>query len=201
MYLPNRLEMEGEKMQDLILASSSPRRKELLENLQLTFNTVSSDVDENYDPNLDPDEIVMELAYRKAKAVAKQYPTSFVIGSDTIVVCGKDILGKPQNREEAFSMLLNLSGKTHSVFTGVAIMTPKEEVKFFEKTDVEFWELSHKEINQYLDTGEPFDKAGAYGIQGLGSLLVKKITGDYFAVVGLPVARTIRELKKSGFEI
>jgi septum formation protein len=187
-------------MQDLILASSSPRRKELLENLQLTFNTVSSDVDENYDPNWEPNEIVMELAFRKAKAVAEQYPSSFVIGSDTIVVNEGNILGKPENREEAFSMLQSLSGKTHSVFTGVAIITPNANQKFYEKTDVEFWELSQEEIHQYLDTGEPFDKAGAYGIQGFGSVLVKKITGDYFAVVGLPVARTIRELKKAGFD-
>jgi septum formation protein len=187
-------------MQDLILASSSPRRKELLENLQLSFKTVSSDVDENYDPHWAPDEIVMELASRKAKAVALNYPTSFVIGSDTIVVKDDQILGKPQTREEAFSMLQILSGKTHSVYTGVAIITPKEEITFYEKTDVEFWELSQEEIHQYLDTGEPFDKAGAYGIQGFGSVLVKKITGDYFAVVGLPVARTIRELKKAGFD-
>lgn len=188
-------------MQDLILASSSPRRKELLQNLQLTFHTVSSDVDESYDSNWDPHEIVMELAYRKARAVAKAYPSSFVIGSDTIVVNGKEVLGKPQTREEAFTMLQSLSGKTHSVFTGVAIITPTNEIKFFEKTGVEFWELSHEEINQYLDTGEPFDKAGAYGIQRFGSLLVKKITGDYFAVVGLPVARTIRELKNAGFQM
>ncbi|WP_428909273.1 Maf family protein [Niallia sp. Krafla_26] len=188
-------------MQDLILASSSPRRKELLENLQLTFQTVSSDVDENYDPNWSPDEIVMELAYRKAQAVALKYPSSFVIGSDTIVVNDGVILGKPQNREDAFSMLNSLSGKTHSVFTGVSIVTPNDKIKFYEKSDVEFWELSIEEINQYLDTGEPFDKAGAYGIQGFGSLLVKKMAGDYFAVVGLPVSRTIRELKKAGFEL
>ena len=187
-------------MQDLILASSSPRRKELLENLQLSFKTVSSDVDENYDPHWAPDEIVMELASRKAKAVALNYPSSFVIGSDTIVVKDDQILGKPQTHEEAFSMLQILSGSMHSVFTGVSIITPKEEIIFYEKTDVEFWELSQEEIHQYLDTGEPFDKAGAYGIQGFGSVLVKKITGDYFAVVGLPVARTMRELKKAGFD-
>ncbi len=188
-------------MQDLILASSSPRRKELLENLQVPFKTVSSDVDEDYDPNWKPNDIVMELAYRKAQAVAADYPSSFVIGSDTIVVKEDDILGKPQNREEAYSMLKRLAGKTHSVYTGVAIITPTEIRKFYEKTTVEFWELSHEEINKYLDTGEPFDKAGAYGIQGFGSLLVKKISGDYFAVVGLPIARTMRELKTSGFQM
>lgn len=188
-------------MQNLILASSSPRRKELLENLQLTFQTVSSDVDENYDPKWQPEEIVMELSLRKALAVSRQYPSSLVIGSDTVVVYDHSILGKPKNRDEAYSMLKKLSGNTHSVYTGVAIVTPKTEKKFYEKTDVLFWELSDEEINAYLETGEPFDKAGAYGIQGFGSLLVKKIIGDYFSVVGLPVARTIRELKLAGYSI
>ena len=187
------------QMKTLILASSSPRRKELLENLQLTFQTVSSDVDENYNSEWSPEEIVMELAYRKATAVWKGHPETIVIGSDTVVVRDQTILGKPKNREDAFSMLKSLSGRTHSVYTGVAIVSETNKIKFFEKTDVEFWELSDDEINDYLDTGEPFDKAGAYGIQGFGSLLVKKISGDYFSVVGLPVARTIRELKKAGY--
>lgn len=186
-------------MKNLILASSSPRRKELLENLQLSFHTVSSDVDETYDPEWSPEDIVMALAHRKAKAVSKEHPASIVIGSDTVVVRDQTILGKPQNREEAFSMLKSLSGRFHSVYTGVAIVSESNECKFFEKTDVEFWELSDEEINDYLDTGEPFDKAGAYGIQGFGSILVKRISGDYFSVVGLPVARTIRELKKAGY--
>ena len=98
-------------------------------------------------------------------------------------------------------MLKKLSGRTHSVYTGVSIIAPTEERNFFEKTDVVFWELSDEEIIQYIDTGEPFDKAGAYGIQGFGSLLVKQITGDYFAVVGLPVSRTLRELKKAGYSV
>ena len=188
-------------MQNLILASSSPRRKELLENLQLSFITVSSDVDESYDPSWKPDQIVMELSHRKAMSVSEKNPNAFVIGSDTVVVVDQTILGKPQNREEAFKMLKKLSGRMHSVYTGVSIIAPTEERNFFEKTDVVFWELSDEEIIQYLDTGEPFDKAGAYGIQGFGSLLVKQITGDYFAVVGLPVSRTFRELKKAGYSV
>lgn len=200
MYLPKSYK-GCETMQNLILASSSPRRKELLENLQLSFQTISSDVDENYDPNWNPDDVVMELALRKARAVSKQHPDSFVIGSDTVVVNENTILGKPQNRQEAYSMLQSLSGKTHSVYTGVAIVTPTKEYTFFEKTDVLFWELSDEEIYSYLDTGEPYDKAGGYGIQGFGGLLVKEIKGDYFAVVGLPLARTIRELKKTGYTI
>ncbi len=188
-------------MQNLILASSSPRRKELLENLHLSFMTVSSDADESFPSEWTPAQIVTELSLRKARSVAHDYPNSFVIGSDTVVAIENHVLGKPQNREEAYSMLKSLSGKTHSVFTGVAIVSPENETAFYEKTDVVFWELSDEEINWYLDTGEPFDKAGAYGIQGFGSLLVKRIEGDYFAVVGLPVARTIRELTKAGYTI
>jgi septum formation protein len=188
-------------MQNLILASSSPRRKELLENLQITFEVASSNVDESYDPDASPEEIVMELAFRKAQAISDQHPGSFIIGSDTVVVSDGNVLGKPKDKIEAFSMLKSLSGKTHSVFTGVSILAPGEEIKFYVKTDVVFWELSDDEINSYISTGEPFDKAGAYGIQGFGSVLVKEISGDYFAVVGLPVSRTVRELRKAGYPL
>ncbi|MFB6467985.1 Maf family protein [Cytobacillus sp. Hz8] len=186
-------------MQTLILASSSPRRKELLENLQISFRVSSSDVDESYDPHLKPQEVVMELASRKAGHVAKQNPEAYVIGSDTVVVIDEEILGKPKDRDEAFQMLSRLSGNTHSVYTGVAIAKENEIHQFFEKTDVVFWELTDDEIDSYLNTGEPFDKAGAYGIQGFGSILVKGIVGDYFSVVGLPISRTVRELAKMGF--
>lgn len=188
-------------MNSLILASSSPRRKELLENLQFPFEVSSSDVDESFDPVLTPGEIVMELSSRKAKAVSKEYPASFVIGADTIVVLEGHVLGKPKDRAEAISMLQKLSGKTHSVFTGVSIVAPEKEKTFYVKTDVVFWELTDEEIHSYISTGEPFDKAGAYGIQGFGSALVKEIAGDYFAVVGLPVSRTVRELRNVGFEL
>lgn len=188
-------------MQPLILASSSPRRKELLENLHLTFEVTSPDVDESYDLNCAPEEIVMDLAERKSKFVATKYPHAFVIGADTIVVCDGDILGKPKTQTDAFCMLKKLSGQTHSVFTGVSIYSPTGHVTFFEKTDVVFWELTDAEINGYIDTNEPLDKAGAYGIQGLGRLLVKKVNGDYFSVVGLPLSRTVRELKKLGFTL
>lgn len=188
-------------MQNLILASSSPRRKELLENLHLTFDVSSSDVDESFDPELTPGEIVMELSSRKAKAVSKQYPASFIIGADTVVVSGGAVLGKPKDRMEAYTMLKTLSGNSHSVYTGVAIISPEKEIKFNVKTDVVFWELSDEEINAYIDTGEPFDKAGGYGIQGFGSMLVKEICGDYFTVVGLPISKTVRELRNAGYMI
>lgn len=186
-------------METLILASSSPRRKELLENLQLSFEVHSSDVDETYNPKLSPAEIVMELAMRKSENVAMKHPGAFVIGSDTIVVQDGQILGKPKDKTEATVMLKKLSGKTHFVYTGVSIFSPKTHVEFYEKTEVVFWELTNDEIDSYVNSGEPLDKAGAYGIQGLGSTLVKKINGDYFSVVGLPLSRTIRELRKLGY--
>lgn len=190
-------------MQTLILASSSPRRKELLENLHLTFQISSSDVDEDFDERLTPAEAVTELASRKANSVAKEYRDAFVIGSDTVVASNDLILGKPKDAEEAFETLRLLSGKMHSVYTGVSIVLPnaKEERKFYEKTDVTFWELSDAEIEAYIKSGEPFDKAGGYGIQGFGSMLVKQISGDYFTVVGLPVSRTIRELRAAGYQL
>ncbi|TWE02551.1 septum formation protein [Neobacillus bataviensis] len=188
-------------MQNLILASSSPRRKELLENLHLSFAISSSEVDESFDPALSPAEVVMELAERKAQVVFRKNQEAFVIGSDTVVVVDNQILGKPADEAEAISTLKRLSGRQHEVFTGVAIVTPTGSTKFYERTEVWFWELTDEDINAYVQSGEPFDKAGAYGIQQFGSMLVKKINGDYFAVVGLPVARTIRELKKAGYHL
>lgn len=188
-------------MQTLILASSSPRRKELLQNLNLTFKISSSEVDESFDPGLSPSEVVMELAQRKAQAVFQAHSAAYVIGSDTIVVIHGRILGKPENEAEAVRMLKMLSGNQHDVYTGVSILSPHGTARFYEKTEVLFWELTDDEIISYVQSGEPLDKAGAYGIQELGSMLVKKISGDYFAVVGLPVSRTIRELKKLGYQL
>ena len=188
-------------MQNLILASSSPRRKELLETLRLSFTISSSEVDESFELGTPPEKVVMELAERKAKAVFNKNPDAFVIGADTIVVANHEILGKPASEAEAISMLRILSGEQHDVYTGVSIMSPDKMTRFYEKTKVWFWELTEDEIRAYVKSGEPLDKAGAYGIQQLGSMLVKKINGDYFAVVGLPVARTVRELKKAGYQL
>lgn len=188
-------------MQNLILASSSPRRKELLENLHLTFTISSSEVDESFDPGLSPEKVVTLLANRKAQAVFKEKPDAFVIGADTIVVVNNRILGKPTDETEATWMLKTLSGVQHDVYTGVSIMSPNSSTRFYEKTEVWFWELTDDVIRAYVQSGEPLDKAGAYGIQQLGSMLVKKIKGDYFAVVGLPVARTIRELQTVGYQL
>lgn len=180
---------------DLILASSSPRRKELLELLGIPFQVRVSDVEETYQDGLQPEEIVMELARIKSIAVAETNKKSIVIGADTIVVSDGKVLGKPADKEEAISTLRQLSGKVHQVYTGVALIKAGNTHLFYEKTDVEFWPLEEKQIEQYVLTGEPFDKAGSYGIQGYGSLLVKRIEGDYFTVVGLPVSRLNRELK------
>jgi septum formation protein len=188
-------------MQTLILASSSPRRRALLQNLNLFFEVSSKNVDESFDPNLQPSEVVMELAQRKAQAVFQEHPNAFVIGSDTIVVFQGQILHKPTDEEDAVRKLRMLSGNKHEVYTGVSILSPHANSCFYEKTEVLFWELTDEEIMSYVQSGEPLDKAGAYGIQGYGSMLVKKIDGDYYAVVGLPVSRTVRELKKLGYKM
>lgn len=182
-------------MHSLILASSSPRRKELLQFLQIPFESMNSHVDESIDENIRAEDAVKELALRKATAIATEHRESWVIGSDTVVVLNGEILGKPKDRADGKRMLEMLSGRTHEVYTGVAILFGEQKNVFAEKTEVTFWELSEVEIERYLDSGEPFDKAGGYGIQGLGSLLVKQINGDFFSVVGLPVSRLVRELK------
>lgn len=182
-------------MQSLILASSSPRRKELLQLLQIPFQSISANVSEDFQEQMKANEVVKELAFRKAAAVAKNHQDSWVIGSDTIVVLKEKILGKPLDRKDAKEMLTQLSGQTHEVYTGVSIMYGHNHNAFVEKTKVTFWELSETEIEGYLDTGEPFDKAGSYGIQGYGALFVKQIEGDYFSVVGLPVSRLAQELR------
>lgn len=186
-------------MKHLILASASPRRKELLQMLRLSFQITTCHVDEHYNPSLTPKEIVQDLAFRKANAVAKDHNNATVIGADTIVVYETEILGKPKSYQEAVEMLRKLSGNTHTVYTGVAIVQNKKTAIFYEKTDVSFWKLTEEEIDLYVKSGEPFDKAGGYGIQQFGATLVKKINGDYFTVVGLPVAKTMRALQEFGF--
>ena len=181
-------------MKRLILASGSPRRKELLEQVNLSFEIIASKVEETFDPNDSPEQIAMSLASQKAYDVYEHNQDSIVIGADTIVVFNNEILGKPKNEEEAFHTLKKLSGQTHHVITGVAIISSDKEKIFYEKTTVTFYELSDKEIYNYIESKEPMDKAGSYGIQQLGALFVQQIEGDYFSVVGLPIAKTMREL-------
>lgn len=184
----------------LILASRSPRRKELLARLTENFQAIESPFDEDSLKGfgLPPEELVLALAEGKARAVQKLPQISdeaIVIGGDTVVVSPEgEIFGIPKSEQEARSMLESLSGRVHEVITGVALIRAEQCRRFKVSTQVEFYPLSAEEINWYLATGEPFDKAGAYGIQGKGALLVKEIQGDYFNVVGLPLARLAREL-------
>lgn len=182
----------------VILASASPRRKELLSFIYDDFTVCVSDVKEETEEGLTPEQTVRELAALKGAAVFKDRSDDIIISADTVVVLDQKILGKPHSREEAFSMLSSLSGKTHTVYTGVAVFSKNAEYSFSDKTEVTFYPLSEAEINDYIDSGEPFDKAGGYGIQGKGCVMVKSICGDYYNVMGLPVALLYRKLKENG---
>nr|WP_309099774.1 Maf family protein [Fredinandcohnia onubensis] len=186
-------------MQHLVLASGSPRRKELLRNVKLSFGVSVSNIDESIDETLTPEEKAMTIALKKAKAILEQFPDSYILAADTAVVFQNQFLGKPKNEQESIDVLKTLSNQTHEVVTGVAILFKDTQKTFFERTEVTFWDLTDEEIQTYVASGEPKDKAGSYGIQGLGSALVKHIKGDYFSVVGLPVSRTLRELRDLGF--
>ncbi|KFN01506.1 septum formation inhibitor Maf [Bacillus clarus] len=183
-------------MKKLILASGSPRRKELLELANVPFEIVVSEIEETIGAYSSPSDIVMSLALQKATAVAEKHGDHVVLGADTIVTYESRILGKPADEEEAKGMLQLLSGKTHEVYTGVALISKEKTVTFYERTEVAFWELTEEEIDDYITSKEPFDKAGSYGIQGKGSIFVHHIQGDYYSVVGLPIARLVRELKQ-----
>lgn len=183
-------------MQKVILASESPRRRELLSSLGINYTTSSSGIEEVFDRNKPLKEALMQVAYDKAQAVANQYPNDVILGADTIVVIDDQILGKPKDDEEAKAMLKMLSGREHRVLTGTAIIHKEESEIHVEETKVTFYDLDEDMINWYISTKEPKDKAGAYGIQGKGSILVKCIEGDYYNVVGLPLASTYRYLQK-----
>ncbi len=185
----------------MILASKSPRRIELLKLGGFDFDIIPAVSEETVPNGLMPCEVVLHLANQKATEVSDLYKSDLVIGADTVVALGNVILGKPKDKDDAFRMLKMLSGKLHSVFTGVCIRKGTFTTSFYEKTKVEFYELSDKEIYDYIDTNEPMDKAGAYGIQEKGSLLVKRINGDYFNVVGLPLSRLVRELKSINLSV
>lgn len=189
----------------LILASGSPRRREILTDLGYSFDVKTADFDESQVSLEKPSEGVQALALGKATAAAEatsvDAPTVF-LGSDTVVALNDAVMGKPADEGDAKAMLRSLSGKTHVVYTGVALVEKNERGEivsnetFVEATEVTFFELSEEEIDWYVGTGEPMDKAGAYGIQGLGRVLVEGIRGDYETVVGLPAARVYRALRK-----
>ncbi|MCI5629110.1 MAG: Maf family protein [Clostridiales bacterium] len=187
---------------EIILASKSPRRREILENTKVRFSIEESQIDEVIKLNELPKETVMRLAYEKALDVANRNRNSLVIGADTIVVINDTILGKPKDDIEAFSMLKLLSGKTHYVITGFALINLSLDKKIIDcqVSQVTFKELSEQCIKDYLQTKESLDKAGAYGIQGYGGLLVENIQGDYFNIVGLPISK-ISDCLKDHFDI
>jgi septum formation protein len=185
----------------LILASASPRRKELLLNLKLCFNIEAADIDETILEGLPPQETVMRLAREKAEWVQKKCPEDIIIGADTIVVLDSKILGKPEGTEQAKEMLRQLSGRKHEVYSGVAVLSPERSEVFFERSTVTFYNLKETIIARYVATGEPLDKAGSYGIQQYGALLVKSIEGDYFNIVGLPISRLCQCLEAFGVSV
>ncbi len=183
----------------IILASGSPRRRELMNLITDSFSVKISDTEEKTDFTQPPDKTVISLAEQKGLAVIPLCGEGdTVISADTAVFIDGEMLGKPKNADDARAMLRHLSGKTHTVCTGVSIHAPNGAISFADRTQVEFNDLTEDDIENYIATGEPFDKAGAYGIQGKGALLVKGINGDFYNVMGFPVARVNNELKKLG---
>ena len=219
--------MQKEQNVRLVLASASPRRRELLSQIRLEFTVMPSTKEENA-KTTGAGALVQELSRQKAVDIweqlsggqgqnpdadqeqifektqepnlnGKRQPELLVIGADTVVCCEGKILGKPHSREAAAEMLTALQGRSHEVYTGVTLYSQSETVTFFECTQVEFYPMTEVEISEYIDSKEPMDKAGAYGIQGLGARFVKGIRGDYNNVVGLPVGRLYQELKSHGW--
>ena len=186
----------------VILASASPRRKEILQNTKLNFDIQKSDIEEVILENESPEDMVVRLAYEKAFDVAKRNKDRLVIGADTIVALDNEVLGKPKDQNEAYQMIKRLSNKTHKVITGISLINLKENkiIKNYFVSFVTFKDLSEDSIKDYINTNESLDKAGAYGIQGYGALLVDNIQGDYFNIVGLPISK-LSDLLKDHFDI
>lgn len=180
----------------VILASASPRRQELLRSVFDEFECMPADIEENVPDSVPAEDTAEFLAVKKAAHIAESHKDALVIGCDTIVVFSGSVFGKPADEAEAKQMLTALSGNTHKVITGVCMFFHGRSMSFSEETEVEFYHLSEEEIDSYIATGSPMDKAGSYGIQDKGFLPAKSITGDYFNVVGLPAARLKREAEK-----
>ena len=187
---------------DIILASKSPRRRALLEQMGVRdFRIVTPDIDEHMDRDLPPAELVRQISLEKAQAVAAQAdPNTVVIAADTVVALDGVVLGKPADKEEAFRMLSLLSGNRHQVYTGLTVLRGEQVFSQWEETAVTFRSLTAEEIEAYIATGEPMDKAGAYGIQGYGALFIQGISGDYYNVMGLPVCRLGQILGQLGMD-
>ncbi|MFA5310648.1 MAG: Maf family protein [Candidatus Paceibacterota bacterium] len=185
----------------IILASTSPRRKELLSKTGLIFETKESGYDEEMHLQMSPEELSEHLSFNKAKAVFKNNKDAIVIAADTFVVFNGKYLGKPKTKEEARDMLNMLSGQEHEIITGVTVMSSNKTVSFNSKAKVYMKKLSAETIDNYIKTGEPLDKAGAYAIQEKGAVLIEKVDGDFFGAVGLPIGRLSEELKNFGINV
>ena len=188
------------KARPIILASASPRRKELLALTGLKFRVDAGDYEEDLGLNLKPHALAKHLSREKARAVSQKYKYALIIAADTFIICGNNLLGKPHTEKEAVRMLTMLNGKSHAVITGYTVLDTEtgKNVSRSVETKVWFKKLSRAEIRAYVKSKEPLDKAGAYAIQGLGSLIVKKIEGDYFNVIGLPLTSLADTLKMFG---
>jgi septum formation protein len=190
-------------MQKIVLASKSPRRKELLTQIGLDFIVDVSEIDEDKFKNLAPQSLVKKLSRVKAEKVAKRHKNAIIIAADTLVVLGKELIGKPKDEKDAVRILKKLSGKTHTVITGFTILDSKTKRQITEivKSKLKFKELSNQEIKDYVTTKEPMDKAGGYGIQGKASVFIERINGDFSNIVGLPIFSLCKALKKFGINI
>lgn len=186
------------KHQPLILASSSPRRRELLERLQIPIEIHPADVDETPLEGEDAKAMVLRLAKDKAKVIADRFPGRWVLASDTTVAQNGRPIGKPTSAEDAKLMLKKLQGKKHQVYTAICLQNRKKKFALADTTDVMFRKMTEKEIAWYVKTGEPMDKAGSYAIQGVGGLFIKGIRGSYSNVMGLPVEKTVEQLRRNG---
>lgn len=180
----------------IILASNSERRQKLLQDAGISFKVYPSDIVEDFDKKLKPQEVVEYLSFIKAESVQKVFPEDIIIGADTIVVFKGEILGKPKSSEDAFRMLKMLSGETHDVLTGVTILKGEIKKTIVSESKVIMRKYSDLEIEEYIKTGEPMDKAGSYAIQGIGGQLVDSFEGDFFSIVGLPLKKVLDILKE-----
>ena len=190
-------------MKKIILASSSPRRKQLLKQIGLEFVVDSSDIDEILNPRYKPRKQVEELSRQKAEAIAVKYDDAIIIAADTMIALGDEVLGKPTDEKSARKMLQKLSGKSHSIITGMTIIDTKSKrsTTLSVETIIYFQKLTPKEITNYIRLAKPFDKAGSYAIQDRGAIFIKRLEGDYFSSVGLPLFHLAKELKKLGIEV
>lgn len=177
-------------MNKIVLASSSPRRLDILKQHKLDIEVIPSNIIEMQRENEKAEQVAMSLAFQKALSISTDRPDKVVLGADTIVVLGNTILGKPDDKKDAFKILNSLNNRTHRVITGISIIKGNKKIIDYESTLVKFKKISKDQITKYINTGEPMDKAGAYGIQGHGKILVEKIDGSYSNVVGLPIAKT-----------